>query len=139
MALANLGRFHVLRGEAGEGLASLLRALDLAGEMQHKAGIASILEGVAEGARSLGANEQAARLLGATRALREAIRVPPSPGQAQRNELNEAALSETLGQESFERLSAEGGALTLDDVLAEARSLRPSGPPATAPARPLSA
>ena len=139
MAQANLGRFHVLRGEAGNGLPDLLQALDLSAEMQHKAAIASILEAVAEAARLLGANEQAARLLGATKALRLAIHVPPSPGQAKRNELNETALAASLGEEPFERLSAEGGALALDDVLAEARSLRPTGPPATAPAPPLSA
>jgi predicted ATPase len=139
MAQANLGRFHVLRGEAGSGLPDLLQALDLSAEMQHKAAIASILEAVVEAAQALGANEQAARLLAAAKTLREAIGAPPAPGQAKRNELNEAALVESLGPEGFERISAEGGALTLDDALAEARALRPTGPPATAPARPLSA
>jgi hypothetical protein len=137
MARANLGRHRVLKGDVAVGLHELLDALEVATEIQHKGAIASILETVVEAAQGLGATEQAVRLLASAKALRRAIHVPPAPGQAERNERNEATLAGSLGREAFDRLSAEGSELSLDEALAEARALRSIAPPATAPARPL--
>jgi predicted ATPase len=123
MAAANLGRYHVFRGVAADGLPDLLAALEPMAQMRHKGAMAAILESLAEAALGLGDAERGVRLLAAAGALRESIGAPPAPAAARRSEQCSERLREALGEERFDREWSTGAALPLDEVLDDARAL----------------
>jgi DNA-binding CsgD family transcriptional regulator/Tfp pilus assembly protein PilF len=86
-------------------------------DLDDKWWIAWCLEGMA----SVDRDERAARLFGAAAALREAIGAPRPPAFRSYYERNLTALRNRLGEEVFVRAWAEGGIMSPDQALKQAR------------------
>jgi DNA-binding SARP family transcriptional activator len=130
---AGLGRLASAQGDAvrararfGEALASHVAADDLWG-------LALILGGQAAVAILEDQPATAARLLGAARAVRDGIGVPPGPDEAPLHERIAAQARAALGEARFDEESRAGAALGPDDALALARTVG-TGPSAAVPA-----
>ena len=91
------------------------------GEVGHRWGLTLALEGLA-GAIAENQPRRAARLVGAAAALREAIRRPLPPVERPAFDALLADLQRHLGPDAFAEAWTSGGALTPDEVLAEAEA-----------------
>ena len=128
-AVLNQGDRHAARSLYEEALEDIK-------DQRDKWWIAWCLEGIA------GADQdepgRAARLLGAATALREEIGAPRPPAFRSYHERNLTAVQDRLGHEAFERASAEGGRMTLEEAIEYAMDAesgdgtRDSGAPASA-------
>jgi tetratricopeptide (TPR) repeat protein len=120
-ALGNLGLIAHDRGDYGRAVASFRESLALFREVGDKRGIALCFERLARVAGAQRRLTQAARLLGASEALREAIGVVPALSGRVSYEFggggDRAAIRAEMGEEAFESAQAEGRALTLEQAI----------------------
>ena len=120
LALGNLGAVAWRRGELAEAEALEREALAMARDLGDMRRCAEELEQLARTAGAAGQGERAARLLGASAALREALGVPlPAPDQTE-VEQAVAAAREALGEGAWVAAFAAGQALSLEEAIAEA-------------------
>jgi predicted ATPase/DNA-binding SARP family transcriptional activator len=111
------GRVELAEGRLTEAFARFTAALPLHLDLRDGWGIMLDLEGFAAVAAARGHYADAARLLGASDVLRErTIFAIPATERAER-EARLALLGERLGGDELRRLLAEGGALSMDDVV----------------------
>src|SRR5206468_1897601 len=94
-------------------------ALDL--ELGHRWGIAGSLEAFASLAAQEGRLERAARLFGASEALRDALGSVLPVGSRIQHQRHVALTREGLGEPAFAAAWTAGRAMTLEDALAYAR------------------
>ena len=123
VSLKNLARVTQERGIIGEAAALLNEALTLSHEAGDMLNIASALEGAADMAVMARQPNRAARLLGASAALRESLGAPIPASEQAVFDRAVAAARAALGEESFEAARKAGGALTVEAALAEALAL----------------
>jgi non-specific serine/threonine protein kinase len=113
-----LGILQAIRGEVRDALRSLREALRVYRQVGGQTGMAVCFEGIAGVMNALARPEQAARLLGASEALREALGVAQPRGyQRQRGQLV-LSIRGALGENAFAELRAEGRVLTLEQAIA---------------------
>ncbi|HEX9440857.1 MAG TPA: hypothetical protein VF909_14320, partial [Roseiflexaceae bacterium] len=115
-----LGALVNAQGDAARATALLREALVLQQSHAGKGSIASSLERFAGIAAGQGQPDRAARLLGAAEALRKAIGAPLPPVERPDYERTVAAARAQLDAATFATAWAEGQALTLEQVIAEA-------------------
>jgi hypothetical protein len=121
VAQANLGRYHIYRGDAEHALPHLHASLDTIAGMRHKGGVVYLLDAIAEGLLLLGDVERAVRLLAAAETMREAIGAPAVPAARERNRRNLDRLKADLDEDRFREAWADGAAMSLDKAATEAR------------------
>jgi predicted ATPase len=119
--LANLGLVWHEQGDDGRAAALLAESLAL----PHTGGpsmcsVLQALEGVAGVAGAQGQPERAARLFGATEALRAALGVPVRPVDCRLYDRDVSAVRASLGDATFAAAWAAGRALSLEHAIAEA-------------------
>jgi transposase len=147
-SLANLGTDARRRGELERARAQLSQALTLNQELGDQPGIAGTLEELAAVAALRGDHVQAARLVGATQALRSAAGISFTGLPVERSELERvfSGVRAALGEETFAVARLAGSLLKPEHAVAEA--LAPAGasetgapgrPAAAAPAKPVDA
>jgi predicted ATPase/DNA-binding SARP family transcriptional activator len=131
MLFANLGYLAQHRGDAAESLRLHRASVQLAWSTGRRLIAAWVLAEVAGPLLALGRPELGARLVGASdRALRD-LGAGRAPGDQPEHDQVVRALREALGGETYERATAEGARLSLDEAaeLALTSSL-PAAPPA---------
>jgi predicted ATPase/DNA-binding XRE family transcriptional regulator len=123
-ALFNLGRVALAGGEPAAAARMTREAVALAAQIGSRAHVAYFLEGLATVAEALGEVERSARLIGAAEGIRQAIDEAPfyrgyRPNLSLRDR-TAITLRTRLDEESFERLRAEGQAMTFEQAVAYA-------------------
>ncbi|HET9110250.1 MAG TPA: hypothetical protein VFN78_05440, partial [Ktedonobacterales bacterium] len=101
-------------------MARLREAVSLAQALGNQDGLAYVLESLAWGSAMVGAQERAARLLGAAAAQRKALGQTRWPHFRKEVETEVAAAREALGEERWAHAYALGEALSLEEAVAEA-------------------
>jgi predicted ATPase len=120
VSLLNLGGLARKQGQIDEARAFGHEALDLAHGLGDKEAMMACLEGLGEQAASEGRADRAARLLGASDALREDTGHARQPLQLTELEHFMALLAAELDEEHLTAARAEGHAMTLDEAVAYA-------------------
>jgi DNA-binding CsgD family transcriptional regulator len=132
VALTALGYAVLHQGDPWHAAATQSRCLRLAHEAGDKRGVAYGLEGIAAAIALQGAGAQgaqlAARLYGATEALRQELELPIPPADHALNERSIAAARATLGETAFAMACAAGRALPLEEAINEALAMGESTP-----------
>ena len=126
MALEGLGRVAMVEGQHEEAHARLAESLRLLDEIGHRPGIADALESFAAFAAGLSKPQLALQLAGAAAALREAIGVPQSPLRRDLIEPWLSALQSTVDEDVCARSWAVGQAMTIQEAIALALTMRES-------------
>jgi len=116
-ALNGLAHVLYLEGKAAEANHKYRESLLVSQEIGEKRCIAYCLEGFAKIASRYGSAHQAAQLLGAAEALRQAIGAPLI--QAERDELDQdvAVTRNSMGEESFKVTFTEGRNMTMEQAV----------------------
>jgi hypothetical protein len=117
--LNSLGRLAQAQGNQQEAVTHFRASLLLYKEMVDKQGAAATLEGMAA---SVIQDELAIRLYGAAHALRQVIGAPLPPVERDEYEQRISALRVQLGEQLFESLWMEGGALSYEQAISHALS-----------------
>jgi predicted ATPase len=125
LARANLGRYHIGRGEAESALPHLNASLQALVRIRHKGGLVYLLDALAEASLLLGEAEHAVRLLAAAETVRDAIGAPAFPAARERNRRNLEAAKANLDDDRFHEAWIAGAAMSLDEAAAEARAVQP--------------
>ena len=129
--LNNLGAVLRLQGQYAAARASHEEALTLARELGEERVVAESLEGLAALDLALGRAKRAARLLGASEAMREAIAAPLPPADRPEHDAAIAAAQAGLGT-AFADAAAVGRAMSLEQAVTYALEAteppEPSGP-----------
>jgi predicted ATPase/DNA-binding SARP family transcriptional activator len=120
LMLADLGLVAYEQGEYALALARHQESLTIRRVLGAKLGIAYSLEGLAMLYRAMNSPEKAARLWGASQALRDAIGTPVPPIERTRYTRDQAIVRTQLGAEAFDRACAEGRAMASDEAVAYA-------------------
>lgn len=136
-SLSNIGRLMIELGSAADAAAPLRDALTQYLALGDKAGIAEVFEGTAERAARLGDHRQAATLMGAARALREAIGAPVAANDRAHHDQVVDSIRTHLAAE-FDELWERGQSLSLDEAIALVAEPIPGDPAdrGSAPASP---
>jgi hypothetical protein len=108
------------RGDLEAARTHFTAALSILQQQEDRRGVAECLEGMAGLAGVQGRPAQAARLLGAANALREAIAAPHPPVERGEHERLVAAVRAQLDEAEFASAWAEGQALPWERVVEEA-------------------
>lgn len=127
-ALYNLAQVALSRHDFARAAPLLAEGLHLAGEVRDQTNLAYYLEGWAVVLGARGEAERSARLMGASQKLREAAEVATYNYLTPSRPLYEqtaARVRARMGDEAFDRASAEGRAMTLSEAVAYA--LEPAG------------
>ena len=122
-----LGGISRMRGDHGRAAALYDESLLLHRELGERLGISQDFEGIAAMHAAGGQPETAVRLWAAAEALRERIGVPPRGAMHEGYEPLLASVRETLGEEAFASVWAEGRGLTPEQALDGWRA--PGDPP----------
>lgn len=117
LVLSNLAGVESLSGHYAQAHEQFREGLALWKELGNKGGIAYTLSGMAQLAVAQGKMSRAARLLGASEALRAAIHFPIPPVQQEAHDRNVERLMASLGPELFAAAVAEGRALSLEQAV----------------------
>jgi tetratricopeptide (TPR) repeat protein len=125
--LQNLGRLAYLQGDLERARALYEEGLALPWDKRNLWGVAFYLEGVAGVTVARGHAAQAARLLGAAEALREAAHAPQQAYERDFYELVVARLRATLDHQTYAARWAAGRALPAEQAVAAALELVQSG------------
>lgn len=123
MALHNLGPVAHRRGDVTRAIAALTESIDLSWELRHAHGAAICLFAIAGVVAVRGRAADAARLLGASDALRASIGVRWEPVDRAEYERSVAATRADLDALSFAVARAEGAAMTLAQAVTCARDV----------------
>ena len=114
-------------GEVARGAALLRESLATCWRVGARWEMAECLEGLAASAVAAGQPLRAIRLLGAAAALREALGAPVPPVERPGHEATVQAARTALGEEAFLAAWAEGQALSVEQVVAEALTEEATG------------
>lgn len=117
IALNHLGRLEFHEQNYPRAAEFHQRALEVAYHLRDRVRSATFLEGLARVRIEQGQTELAVRLLGAAESLRQATGAPLAPVEKEEWERETAGLRAAMSEEAFRALWAEGGAMTLDQVL----------------------
>ena len=128
-SLHNRAHVGLREGSFASAHADFAESLRLFHELGYHGDMALSLEGVAHLAIAQKQWEQAATLLAASNALRDAARVPPSAGERTRLDQDIAAARSALGEARFAGAWESGSALSPDQAVEEAGRARPSPGP----------
>ncbi|HET7225588.1 MAG TPA: protein kinase [Candidatus Eisenbacteria bacterium] len=112
-----LGAACLRLGDPASARHHLERGLTLARELGARREAAYGLEGVADYALATGRPDAAARMIGASQALREAIGSPAVPAEAREQERLTHAVTEALGLPDFQARLAEGHTMDFEQAL----------------------
>ncbi len=118
------------RGDPDRAIGLYREAIGLLRELGDKWLLAVCLVGTAAAATSSNQPQSAARLLGASRTLFEAVRVPTYPRYLARYERAVAAAKSALGETAFAKAWEAGRALALEQAVSEARAVPMRADPA---------
>jgi predicted ATPase/DNA-binding SARP family transcriptional activator len=118
VVLTNLGHVAAVRGRSTEARGHYLEALALAWSLGRRPLAAWDLCLMAGPEADLGRPEHAARLVGAGEQALRVLQATLYPGDRAQRDRVVRGLRETLGNEDFQRLSAEGERLSLDEAVA---------------------
>jgi tetratricopeptide (TPR) repeat protein len=118
-----LGRVALFQGDAVQAVVRYQESIRLAQEMGQQSLAIECLEGLAEVATMWGRAERAAHLFGAAEAWREVINSPLSRAERSTYERVVAAVRAQLGDAACAAAWAQGRAMPLEQVIAEARSI----------------
>src|SRR5260370_37840504 len=132
-ALTHLGAVDLRRGEYHESLAFYQQSFELNLEYGYTYGVAENLAGVAGVASLLSQPEQAARLLGAVEALREARGIQPSPLRRAEDDHLAEGIRTQLEQAAFAEAWKAGGAPGLSQAIEEAGRMKDALPTGASP------
>jgi non-specific serine/threonine protein kinase len=121
ITLVNVGLASARLGRLEKAGRRIDEALALVQDLRAKRAGAAALEVAAEVLAGRGQVEAAARSLGAARALRAAIGLPPDPWWRATQAALAERLRDILGDGAFDRLNAAGGALAFEPAIQEAR------------------
>jgi predicted ATPase/transcriptional regulator with XRE-family HTH domain len=120
-SLGNLGEIAYRRGDVQLAIRRYREALDLLEAVPNKAAIASVLESLAAALTASNAPRQAARIFGATDALRQTIGSPRFPADRAAYGVAIAATRAALGEALFDTEWQMGTVMSLARTLEEAR------------------
>ena len=123
-SLSNLGSIAHKRGDVPLAMARYREALELLESVPNKAAIAGTLELFAAALTAAGEPQRAARLLGATDALRTLIGSPVFPSERADYEAAISSTRAALGDRQFETEWQMGAVMNLARTLEEARGAR---------------
>ncbi len=115
--LSNLASLEMRMDNYAESETLFHQALPLWKELGDKAGIAYVLTGMAQLAGAQGAMERAARLFGASEALREAIHFPIPPLEREEYDRSVALAREACEEQKFTANWKSGQLMTLEQAL----------------------
>jgi predicted ATPase/DNA-binding SARP family transcriptional activator len=130
LALANLGLVAFEQGDYALALSRHRESLVIRQTLGAKRGFVYSLEGLAMVYRGLGRPDVAARLWGASQAMRESMGAPVPPNELSRYKREMDLVRDELGDQGFQKAYAEGSAMTSEQAVAQAlgeRDIRPSG------------
>jgi hypothetical protein len=119
-ALAKLGRVALALGDALWAYSLWHESLELFYAQADRRYVLSAIEGLAHAAQQRGADEHAARMLGAAALWRDTLGIPLPPADQPGRDRLLARLRATLGDEPLERCLQDGRALTLEAAVARA-------------------
>lgn len=128
--LRDLGELALAQGDVAHAGHLFSESLAWYGEIGHPWSTARCLDALAEVTVRRGEPRDAARLLGAAAALREAMAVPFMPTDRSRVERTTAAARSALDERAYATAWNAGRVLSVEDLLAEASRLHPSPPSA---------
>ena len=111
----------------------LRRSLELHSELRDRWRMSSVLEDLAAIALAQGNAPQAARLLGAAEAIREAIGTVIAPCERLQHNQTAKAVRTALGDEAFDSALRQGQLASMDELTADLPSADPPGPPQAQP------
>ncbi|HLN68306.1 MAG TPA: BTAD domain-containing putative transcriptional regulator, partial [Streptosporangiaceae bacterium] len=111
----------------------LRRSLELHSELRDRWRMSSVLEDLAAIALAQGNVPQAARLLGAAEAMREAIGTVIAPCERLQHNQTTKMVRTSLGDEAFDAALRQGQLASMDELTADLPSADPSGPPPSGP------
>jgi predicted ATPase/DNA-binding XRE family transcriptional regulator len=120
-SLGNLGEIAYRRGDVQLAMRRYREALDLLEAVPNKAAIASVLESLAAALTASGDPRQAARIFGATEALRQTIGSPIFPAERAAYDAAVVATRTALGDALFDTEWQMGTVMSLARTLEEAR------------------
>ena len=109
----------------------LRRSLELHSELRDRWRMSSVLEDLAAITLALGKARQAARLLGAAEAIREAIGTVIAPCERPQHLQTVAAVRAALGEDGFAAARQQGLVATMDELAPDLPSVEDAGPGAT--------
>jgi hypothetical protein len=127
-ALANNGYYWNFRGDLARAASYLSRSLEVLQALRNKGSAWYILDRTAEITMRLGDPERAARVLGASNAMKQQTNAMQVATAFEKLEEMRAEIVARIGEESFDRAYAAGAEMTFDEALVYARE----GVPATA-------
>ena len=111
----------------------LRRSLELHSELRDQWRMSSVLEDLAAIALAQGNVPQAARLLGAAEAIREAIGTVIAPCERLQHNQTTKAVRTALGDDAFDAALRQGQLASMDELTADLPSAAPPEPPPPAP------
>jgi non-specific serine/threonine protein kinase len=117
LSLYGMGRAVLRMGDHDRARSHLLESLTLRRELGLRADVAESLGALASLETAAGRSERAARLLGASEALREATRLALVPNERKELERDTHALRSRLGAEPFVREREGGKALSFSEAI----------------------
>jgi tetratricopeptide (TPR) repeat protein len=119
-SLGHLGKVAVSQGDYETARAYYKESLAIFREMEDRRGIARCLQGLARLAVVRGQAARAARLFGAAAALREAMGIQLSISEEAEHERDFSIARSGLGELAFAAAWAEGRAMAVEQVVADA-------------------
>ncbi len=113
----------------------LRRSLELHSELRDQWRMSSVLEDLAAIALAQGNAPQAARLLGAAEAIREAIGTVIAPCERLQHNQTTKAVRTALGDDAFDAALGQGRRASMDELTADLPAAAPPEPPPPSPAQ----
>ena len=131
-SVEQLGLLAAVDGDPAA-ISLLRRSLELHSELRDRWRMSSVLEDLAAIAIAQGNGGQAARLLGAAEAIREAIGTVIAPCERLQHNQTTKAVRTALGDEAFDTALRQGRLASMDELTADLPSADPPGPSPAAP------
>ena len=126
--LAGMGSTALSLGDPTRAVAHYRESIALAQTRGNLGDVIDAIEGMARVAASTEQAADAARIFGATAAMREALPYPRTPGEVDRFEAVADAMREALGVAGFDAAWAEGRALSQEAAIATALAVSADAP-----------
>ena len=131
-SVEQLGLLAAVDGDPAA-ISLLRRSLELHSELRDQWRMSSVLEDLAAIALAQGNAPQAARLLGAAEAIREAIGTVIAPCERLQHNQTTKAVRTALGDDAFDAALRQGQLAPMDELTADLPSAAPPGPPPSSP------
>ena len=133
-SVEQLGLLAAVDGDPAA-ISLLRRSLELHSELRDQWRMSSVLEDLAAIALAQGNAPQAARLLGAAEAIREAIGTVIAPCERLQHNQTTKAVRTALGDDAFDAALRQGQLASMDELTADLPSAAPPEPPPPSPAQ----